>query len=243
MLIIIVLICDDDISIHHILSERVEDYFEKKGIECRFRFFSDGRELLEAYHAEAEVREADLIFLDVHMPRLNGIATAEALRERNCKADLIFLTACKKYVFSAFRLNTFRYLLKPLSEDDLNEALGSFCRKLPHDEERLQLRFADSFFSIPYNEITYIEVMRGKIWIYTDTESFRWSGALDTLEDKLPSPPFFRVHRSYLINLHRVISYNSEYVILSGKKIAISRYRYHAFREAYHSCMKAESET
>ena len=50
--------------------------------------------------------------------------------------------------------------------------------------------FGDQNYSIHSQEIVYIEVMRGKIWIYTDTDCFRWSGALNALEEMLPCPPF-----------------------------------------------------
>ena len=228
-----VLICDDDIEVRRLLGEKIKSYFDKKGIECSFRFFSDGAELIREYDQDVEVRKGVLLFLDIHMPKMNGIETAEALRKRKCDAKLVFLTAYKEYVFSCFRLETFRYLLKPLKQNELWETLDDFCDRMLKDKERLYLKFGDEVYSVAFDEIVYIEVMRGKIWIYPDTECVRWSGTLDSLESKLPCPPFFRIRRSYLINMSKVTSYNSNDVILAGKKLMISRYRYKAFREAF----------
>lgn len=125
------------------------------------------------------------------------------LLRRGCKAELIFLTACKEYVFSCFCLDTFRYLLKPLREDLLKEALDAFCRKKMEEDRLLYLKFGDQNYSIRSQEIVYIEVMRGKIWIYTDTDCFRWSGTLNALEEMLPCPPFYRVHLSFLNLRHQ----------------------------------------
>lgn len=237
-----ILICDDDICARRRINDRVRHYFERLGIECELRSFSDGRELLQVYDRDAQVRDCDIMFLDINMPRLNGMETAKAIRRRGCKAELIFLTACKEYVFSCFCLNTFRYLLKPLQEDLLKEALDAFCRKKTEEDRLLYLKFGDQNYSIRSQEIVYIEVMRGKIWIYTDTDCFRWSGTLNALEEMLPCPPFYRVHRSFLINLRKVEGYNPQFVTLSGKKILISRYRYHGFCEAYRSCVQTEQD-
>ena len=228
-----VLICDDDNDVCRLLGEKIKKYFDTKGVECSFRFFSDGTELIREYDQDVEVRKGVLLFLDVCMPKINGIETAEALRKRQCNAKLVFLTAHKEYVYSCFRLETFRYLLKPLKQDELRETLDAFCDKMQKDKERLYLKFRDEVFSISFDEIVYIEVMRGKIWIYTDTECVRWSGTLNALEAQLPCPPFFRIRRSYLINLSKVTSYNSDDVTLGDKKLMISRYRYKAFRKAY----------
>ena len=73
---------------------------------------------------------ADIIFLDVDMPSPNGIETAKRLREEGCEAVIVFVTALREYVFDAFDVGAFHYLVKPFNEDKFREVLGKAV-KLP----------------------------------------------------------------------------------------------------------------
>ncbi len=234
MLVLNILICDDDPAASTLLRDSITAYSVDRGMECRILTFESSQDLLSAFDQNPKVRAADLIFMDIHMPGLNGLEAAEILRSRGCRAGLIFLTACRKSVFSCFRLKTFRYLLKPLDQAALEEALDAFCKGIEESRDSLHLHFGDRAFAVPFAEILYIEVMRGKIWIHTDNGSFRWSGTLDSLEKRLPCPPFFRIHRSFLVNLGRITGYTSSWVDFpGGKRAMMSRYRFHDFLKAY----------
>ena len=106
-------ICDDE----KIIIERIADLIKKQSVDCHIESFSAGSEMLAAQ------KHFDMIFLDIKMEGINGIETARAVREYDRKAVIIFVTAIKEYVFEAFDVGAFHYLLKPIDEQKFAEVL------------------------------------------------------------------------------------------------------------------------
>ncbi len=165
---------------------------------------------------------------------MDGMTLAAELRKTFPEAVIIFLSGHKEYVFDSFRVKAFRYLLKPLKDEDLEEAMNAIF-DLRENEDRLEYRFQDENWSIPYRDILYFEGMRGKIWIYCrDGKIYRWRGAMATLADELKGRDFVMVHQSYIINMHRIHKYNSKEVEMDGgATIPISKMRLNSFKKEY----------
>ena len=106
-------VCDDE----EIIIERIADLIKKQNMGCHIESFQAGNELLSAK------RRFDLIFLDIQMDGINGMETAKAVREYDRKAVIIFVTAVKEYVFDAFDVGAFHYILKPIQEQKFTEVL------------------------------------------------------------------------------------------------------------------------
>ncbi len=222
-------LCDDDNRIMDILEEKLKKYSEEHNIEFTVKRFLGGTELL-AY----DLKEIDLLFLDMEMPGLNGVEVATEIRKTNRSMAIIFVTAFEKFVFESFKVNAFRYLLKPLDDNKFTEALDALISQNNNDDDYLCFSFQNENYRIAYNNIIYIEIMRDKIWIHCYGKTYRWRGTLKQITEKLIEKGFFQVHRSYLINMSKIKSYSSNNIVLDEDcNVPISKYRLDAFREEY----------
>lgn len=102
-------ICDDE----KIICSQVEKLVKNQEPNCDIKLFDSGEELLK------EQGKFDIIFLDIQMDGINGIETARILRNKKEETILIFITGIKEYVFEAFDVSAFHYLLKPIEEKSL----------------------------------------------------------------------------------------------------------------------------
>jgi two-component system, LytTR family, response regulator LytT len=155
----------------------------------------------------------DLVFLDIQMPGLNGIEFTRSLLKG---PKVIFTTAFEKYAFEGFKLDVVDYLLKPFSYDEFLKAVQKAERsiilekKIPGKiESNAEFLFIKSDYKIKrinFNDILYIEGLKEYVKIYTQNESIPVLSltSLKLLETKLPPEKFMRVHRSFIVNLHKI---------------------------------------
>ena len=224
-----IVICDDDKTIQEILRNKITAYSIARDLDCRISCYTNGKEMREHL-----ADDTDILFLDVEMPEEDGMTAARQLRQKNDRVVIVFLSAYDQYVFESFKVDAFRYLLKPLRDQEFTDTMDDIVRKLFTKEEKLVFQFQRETYAIDYNSIIYIEVMGGKVWIYTTGKTYRWSGSADELEEKLAGRGFFRAHRSFLINMRRIRKYTSKEVVMdNGDQIPLSKYRYGKFRKEY----------
>lgn len=222
-------ICDDNEKICDYLEDKILAYAIRMNLECSIRKYNQGSSILQDMD-----KNTDVLFLDIEMPGMNGMDTARNLRRSNKDILIIFLTAYEQFVFESFKVGAFQYLLKPLKDSAFNETMDAVCEKLFQPDDVLTLHFNNQIFTVRYREILYIEVMRGKLFLYCDNQTYRYSGTLDELEKALEGHDFFRIHRSYLINIGRIGSYDNNHIVMeNGDEIPISKYRRNAFKEEY----------
>lgn len=224
-----VAICDDEKKIADILEDKLEDYFYSRKEESEIRKYYSGSELLRN-----DLSWIELLFLDVDMPGLSGLETAAEIRKSNKSMKIVFLTAYSEFVFESFKVDAFRYLLKPLKENELEETLDTLAKESDDPQNYLRFQFNSENFSINIKDIIYIEGMRDKIWIFCESGTYRWKGTLKEMLAMLEGKGIFQVHRSYLINMDKIKSYNSKSVFLENNyEVPISKYRLDAFKEEY----------
>ena len=223
-------ICDDEGPIRELLKDKIEKYYFSHNIDFSIQSYESGEKLLEQDFDQIEV-----LFLDVDMPGKNGMETANEIRKVNQEMIIVFLTAYSEFVFESFKVDAFRYLVKPLKDSDLAEVLQAVESRLYKDEdEYLNFQFQNEMYNIRYKDIIYIEGMRNKIWIHCKDKTYRWRGVLKNLEESLKEKGFFQVHRSYIINMDKIQMCDSQTVLLEdNSEVPISRYKLDAFREEY----------
>jgi two-component system response regulator LytT len=171
----------------------------------------------EAESGEAAVMKAiqlqpDVVFLDVEMPRMNGMEAAKALMELKKVPLVVFATAYPQFAVEAFRYDAVDYLLKPYDEDQLKETVLRIEKKLRASLDGDSARPAGKLGVEAEGEIYYLEP-KDILYIYRDDKITRLvakSGEyeiktpLKDLESRLQSYGFFRIHKSYLVNLEYI---------------------------------------
>lgn len=233
---ITIALCDDDAAMLAALAQEVQLFFDQKNIAANLLFFPDGKTLLSSE------QQPDILFLDIQMEGLNGIETAQKLRRQGFDGFLIFVTILPEYVFNAFEVQPFDYLLKPLQKENFKQTLNRLLKTMrDKNHPCLLVQRGTERHIVPFSHIVYGEIIDRKIYLHLK------DGVIldyyDRLEDliNLLDDRFFRCHRSYLLNLQYLKSYKAgEAYLLNGEAVPISRLREKAFSSAVIHYLKQE---
>jgi two-component system LytT family response regulator len=230
-------ICDDEKIYRLDLIKKTDDYFRNIGMDAVFFEFSDGNELMDSNI------DFDLIFIDHKMKNRNGLDAVTHLRARGNDTHVIFVSSYKDIVFDSMKVKAFRFLIKPVADDKLREALDSFIKEtvrcpsvLVHDDSNLAV------CNIKENSIIYAQAENVYTKIFTKDNAYVFRNTLSKFEEELKSSFFFRVHRSYIVNLNYIERFSKTDILLSTQeKVPISKKRYKPFREDFFEFVKKES--
>jgi two-component system LytT family response regulator len=167
----------------------------------------------------------DLIFIDINMPDMNGL---DFVRTLHTKPQIIFTTAFSEYAIEGFKLDAIDYLLKPIGYPEFLKAANkarSYFETVAHDQKRVtdtkEYLFVKSDYKIAriaVNDIIYIEGMREYVRIHLNSgKPLMPLMTLRVLEEQLPADKFMRVHRSYIVNLEKIITVEHNRIVFDGK--------------------------
>ena len=169
----------------------------------------------------------DLIFLDIHLPKLKGMAFLKTLTD---PPAIIVTTAYHQYAVEGFNLNVTDYLLKPFDFERfliaVNKVNTSEREKPNEGQERKEFIFLNvqkKKVKILFSEIVYIESQQEYIKIITTKREYVSKMSTHEIEDLLPSNLFKRIHRSFIISISKIESYTAEMVEVNGVSIPIGR--------------------
>lgn len=202
-------ICDDNIEHANI----IEDYicqFRKTFAECDV--YQNGEKLISAFCDRGE--QYDVIFLDMEMEQLNGIETANCIREVDEHIIIVFVTSHTEYMRESFKCAPFRFLVKPVDCKEFEEVFYDISKKL--SKQRKVFAFADNKAKIRLycDDIIYCESQDHWIWIYTKERRYRLCKSLTELYSQLDKEMFCRIHKSFVINFLYVKSIKDNNVLL-----------------------------
>lgn len=223
----LIAIVDDEKGIR----EQIQGLIERRMAECELAVYGTGGELL------ASGKHFDMIFLDIQMDGKNGIETARELRERGEEAVLIFITGIKEYVFEAFDVAAFHYLLKPIEESKFAEVFERAVKEAENrkvrDQRQLFCKTRNRNFTLNPKDILYVENRGRKVEIHTTGEVIEIYAAMKELEKQL-GESFYRCHRGYLVNMAHITEYGNDSISLSnGEVIFLAKERYNEFVKGY----------
>ena len=196
----------------------------------------------------ADGREHDLIFLDIEMGGSDGMGLARHIRCMDaCRQPIIiFVTGYEKYVYDAFDVGAFQYLVKPVDEQKFAEvfsrAVAQILSEAEQRKKKLVIQYAGEGKAIPLNDIYYMESQNHSIVLFLKSGKLEYYGKIGDLEEELAGQ-FYRIHRGYLINLSHVEGYDrTEVRMANGDKLLLSRYKYDGFVQAYMDYISEESQ-
>jgi two-component system LytT family response regulator len=173
--------------------------------------------------------QTDLIFLDIHLPKLKGMAFLKTLFHRPA---VIITTAYHQYAVEGFNLNVTDYLLKPFEFDrfliavtKVKSAQTEIQKPAEPTEvkDHLFLTVQKKKVKLLFSEIVYIESQREYIRIVTTKKEYLSKMSTHEIEELLPSTLFKRVHRSFIVSINKIESYTAEIVEVNGVSIPIGR--------------------
>ena len=205
-------IVDDEELARQLLAEYLQDYDHIDIVaEC-----ASGRQAIE----KIDALEADLVFLDVQMPGLDGFDVLENIRTN---PFVVFCTAYDKYAIKAFEKNAIDYLLKPLDKERFDQAVQRATERIRQNEtnfthiqeetstrevqgysKNLFVQKNEKLVNLPVQNIVHLEASKDYTIISTQTDQFVSSLGISKLEEKLDPEIFIRIHRSTIINLQKL---------------------------------------
>ena len=232
------IVVDDEELARHALREMLAAHPEIEVVaECANGF--------EAVKTVSEMAP-DLLFLDIQMPKLDGFEVLELLQPGPA---VIFVTAYDQYAMRAFEVHAVDYLLKPVSAARLAAAIGqaqgragkalppatelSAAARPPSEYvERIAVRDGTRVHIIPIAQLDYVEAQDDYVALHSGGKQFLKQQTISSLESGLDPARFVRIHRSYLVNLERVVKIepytkDSRVVVLAdGAQLPVSRAGY-----------------
>lgn len=236
-----IIIVDDEALARDVLREYLASHADVEIVaECANGF--------EAVKAITEL-SPDLVFLDIQMPKLDGFEVVGLMGDKTC---YIFVTAYDQYALKAFEVHALDYLLKPFSQQRLDDALQQArirqgevppldslvsevsARNLPLT--RLLIRDGSQVHVVVADKIDYIEAQGDYVQICTEGRHYLKSQRLSELETQLDARQFLRLHRSFIVNIERIArieqyAKDSHAAILAdGTRIPFSRSAYQRLR-------------
>ncbi len=218
-------VCDDEVMECCKIAGKIKKIIDDMKIPCMVRQFYHAQELIQSSD------NFDIIFLDIIMDGLDGMRTAQIFRKKAYDNILIFISSSREYVFDAYEVEAFQYLLKPLDEKKLHRVLQKAIRKTQiHSQEFMIVSRERQKKKLYLDDIYYFEIRGRMIDIHGVDSVFTYYQQIGVLQDDLKGKGFFRCHKSYLVNLRHVDAYNRQEVVLdNGERIVIAKRRYEGF--------------
>lgn len=203
-------------------------------------FFANSDSLLEA-HAHLAY---DVLLLDVVMPVINGIEAAREIRQTDQTVKLIFLTSSPEFAVDSYQVKATNYLLKPIQPAALYGVLDELVAEFHKITKHITIKDLHAVYRVSVDAIAYIESQNKHILFYlTDGRILESATPLYSYESDLSfQDGFFKCHRSYIVNLHHIVSYTPKEIKMRlGTLIPISRNLKKDFEEAYFATMFQEA--
>lgn len=199
--------------------------------------------------------DPEVAFLDIQMPKMDGLTLARKLLKYKQRLIIVFATAFDEHAIQAFEVNAVDYILKPFDEERVNQTLKKIKERLinPNNEEvsqlikkllgeekakvsggkvlKLAVQSGESVVLLDPTEIVYIQKESREVLIKTVKHQYSTKYTLQVLEKKLENYPFFRTHRSYLVNLNYIKEmipwFNGAYTVImnddKASEVPVSR--------------------
>lgn len=173
----------------------------------------------------------DVIFLDISMPKLDGLSFAEAANTLKKRPALVFITAFSEHAVEAFEVVAFDYILKPYSEGRIVNTLQRLENfHSARSSSKITLKKDERFFVVNIADIYYCEANKHQVNVFTKHENYTITASISDFYKKLPSEQFFRCHRSFIINIDKITEivpwFNNTYILKLkdiGREIPVSR--------------------
>ena len=223
-------ICDDEKNIRELIKGKIANQYP----DANIIFYNSGEELL------LSDEHIDILFLDIQMQGKNGMETARELRKKDKKIIIIFVTAVEEYVFQAFDVGAFHYIVKPINDtkftEVLHRAIEEWNAKQPTNQEPeekyLMINNGGVHIKVTIDDIVYAEVFNRKVVIHKLNETIEYYGKMSDLEN-VAGESFFRPHRAYLINFKYVEKYDATTIYLEKGTALMAKQKYPEFVKKY----------
>lgn len=229
-------ICDDEPIFLKTFEVKLEEKLKELNIEGDIKSYHDEEKFLK------ELSYFDAVFLDIDMPKMNGMEIAVYIKQ-NHPIPILFLTAHDELVYSSIQFQPFRFIRKEYIDAELKEAVNALEEhiRVQSQNHLVCLHTSTGNITLSVKNITFAEIYGHWIKIHTkDGKVFECYGSLSAYEKQWEKYGFVRTHKSYLANGWYIYSIQKNTVVLdSGEEILLGRKRAHNVREKFEILMRS----
>jgi DNA-binding LytR/AlgR family response regulator len=213
-----VAVCDDD----EFVVEQVESYIEKlKEISIVYEVYFSAEE----FYSHMLELDFDVYFLDIEIAETSGIQLAEKIRQTNQYALVIFMTSYSKYVTDVFEVNTFDFLLKPVTFEKFKKVIYKVYKYIFVSKTNFVFMHNKNQYAVPYQNIIYIEKIKRKAYIRTNSEHiYECNMTMEEILEQLSTGMFAKINRVCIVNLTMIDEIvKDEIHLINGETLYIAR--------------------
>lgn len=218
-----VALCDDDNNQILHIEKILKEYRTPAGEALFIDIYDNALDLISAMKS----KEYDALLLDVIMPGFSGIDAARDIRLGNMSIPIVFLTTSPEFAVESYRVHAFDYLVKPVNTGDLYRTLNHiFALRRGEEKDALTVTSAKGVAVIPFEQLEFVEISNRMLYFYiVDGTKKEVGGRLSDYEDiLLKRTNFLKVHRSYIINMDNMKSYDKKaFISVTGEEIPVAR--------------------
>lgn len=211
-------VCDDD----EFVVEQVESYIEKlKDISIVYEVYFSAEE----FYSHMLELDFDVYFLDIEIATASGIQLAEKIRQVNQYALIIFMTSYPKYVTDVFDVNTFDFIVKPVTFEKFKKVIDKVSNYIFVSKTNFVFMHNKNQYALPYQNIIYIEKIKRKAYIHTNSEHmYECNITMEEILEQLSTGMFAKINRSCIVNLSMVDEIiRDEIHLINGEALYIAR--------------------
>lgn len=229
-----IVLCDDnptDITKYSKIIKDIISDTEEDGVELIT--YESASKLL--FDMEDKLNLIDILVLDINMPGMSGMELARLIREKSYKGEIVFLTFSKEHMLGAFDVRAFNYIVKGETAIDKMYKIFEDSLRIALEKAKEYMLFTGigEYRNIPILSIKYFEVNGKIITVHYSNRSFDFVSTIGKLENLLFCKGFVRVHRSFMVAISAVKSFNyTEIILVDGSNIPVGRTYYNNLKEA-----------
>lgn len=217
-----IVICDDEAE----QLEQIEEILKmkEKDILIYIEKFTSAQKLLEVLQERSKngKKLPDIIFSDIKMPQVDGIMFGKQLHEIAPESFLVFVTAYAEYAIQGYEARAFRYLLKPITKETIDEIIEKVLLEMSN-RYKLLIKAKEEYL-LPLKDVLYLGAEDKYTVIYTDKGYHVTRISLGDYERMLENYGFYRIHRKYMVNtFHHLAMGKNKITLSNGEELPISR--------------------
>lgn len=233
-------ICEDDTTQLEYMKSLVQKWAEQSGVLCETDGYISAEQLMFSFDDDFPY---ELYILDIQMGKINGMELARRIRQRDKKAVLLFLTGLREYALEGYEVGAFRYLLKPVKEEEFYQLMEQIVREREEEPVRyFLLEQRGEVLKIPYCDIWSIEAKGHYVELSYREKTLEWKASLASLQEEFEENGFVTVRRGMLVNVSRISRVGkTECVLDNGAAVPVSRNQYKKVNEAFIKFYKGNS--
>lgn len=223
-------IVEDEKEFSDQLVSYLKQYEEENKIEIKVSVFGDGESVLRDYSFDY-----DAIFLDIQMPGIDGMQTAEAIREKDEDVVLMFITNMAQYAISGYSVGALDFVMKPINYYTFSLKVGRVLKRVQkkvREQNSIVISLPNGMKKLDAKQIYFVEIQNRMLHYHTDEGEFIVKGTMQSVEQELEAFAFAKCNHWYMVNLMHVKEVRKNIAVVGEFELEISRRNKNTFLKA-----------